>query len=602
MSNRIGILPSSDYGNFNLGSKYKSSGDFFRIQPSLIRDCVPGDVIHYSNHMQVLGAPNPSPVSGKIIAKQYAFFVPNRVVWKHWNEYISGLDNYSIPSITGAQMQGLANAANTSPSNPNDRDWKAVFTSMGLKSNVTYDLSDYSALPFRCLQRIYWDWFRDAVIIPDSQQASYINDGDTVTAAELSTYSQVRYKCFGRNYITNCLVQPVVNNNVTSYDNISGVGVNGQHVVGSDSLGEVAGSYQYPSSLVVASSGPIGSPVEGVSVRENVSNQAFSSDNTPHLLGSDIDNIRKANALYKYLQKCNVLGGRLIDRLAGMFGSNTTPVAIQMSEYLGQSSMDVSFQTENANVTTGESGGTYNVFGRTDVQNGSMAGQRIGRAEGSADQLSIDYHVKEHGFFIVLFTLEPDCTYSGGLDRMWKRGISTIDANRFDFLTPEMVQTGMQPITIDEVQMLPVGMSKGSYSGNTIFGYGAKYDDYTYSPDVYAGDFQLNSSFSHGFDTWTLARNLLYEQGLVDDNGEPKSNLSGTDLVSRITRSSVSLSSPASATVFDKKFTITSNLVDHFSVEVNHALNMTRPLPNLSFPTLEPQHHVAKANIGGTRF
>lgn len=81
----------------------------------------------------------------------FFFFVPNRLVWTNWEKFNGAQDNpgdsidFIIPTLTTTAVTGEAVGS--------------ISDKMGIPTGVPGLV--INALPYRCYQKIYNDWFRD---------------------------------------------------------------------------------------------------------------------------------------------------------------------------------------------------------------------------------------------------------------------------------------------------------------------------------------------------------------------------------------------------------------------------------------------------------
>ena len=141
----------------------------------LNQDILPGDTVRMSHSAVVRMQTMLTPVMDNLVLDFYWFFVPYRLIWNHWKEFMqentSGpwapTTQYQIPSIS-APTGGFAVGT--------------LADYMGLPVGVSWSNSDKnapSALPFRAYAKIMDEFFRSEVVsyplnIPmnDSNQTS----------------------------------------------------------------------------------------------------------------------------------------------------------------------------------------------------------------------------------------------------------------------------------------------------------------------------------------------------------------------------------------------------------------------------------------------
>lgn len=73
---------------FDLSHELKTSLDPGQLCPILVEDTLPSDIFHVKLNSFLRLAPLTFPVFHRIDAYTHAFFVPNRILWDSWNEFI----------------------------------------------------------------------------------------------------------------------------------------------------------------------------------------------------------------------------------------------------------------------------------------------------------------------------------------------------------------------------------------------------------------------------------------------------------------------------------------------------------------------------------
>ena len=85
--------------------------DFGKIIPILVEDVVPGDVFKVKTAAEIKLFPTLAPMKQGIEARIDYFFVPNRLLWKDWQEFITGGEDGTAapvkPFLDGTQNTGI---------------------------------------------------------------------------------------------------------------------------------------------------------------------------------------------------------------------------------------------------------------------------------------------------------------------------------------------------------------------------------------------------------------------------------------------------------------------------------------------------------------
>ena len=604
----------SQYGEHNMGFRHLTSGDVGRLQPVILQECVEGDVINLNMAECVAtSAPNVAPLQGKFKMNVAAFYVPLRVVWDKANEYFTGQADVNIPSFPLSDIDVIGNLIPDYAKT----DFYAYYSALGLpvgkyiKTKTATSVSpdnvrslNASILPFRCLRRIWWDWYRDPNVIPDSNENAYLFKSGTSEA--LTNYTRPEYATWKHSYISNTLRNPNADTRVM------GSGYNDAIVSESCSPLRVpssSGVYDIRQvqtlwdreepSISVLDINPAGPSDDKIT-------RPFSADSQYVNSASQVNvqSLRLANAMNNWLMKCSVLGGRLIDRMRGMFGSRVSPLTLQMSEFLGKTEFDLATEQQASQGTTSTADGTdinYNPFGSTDIAKGTMAGQSVGKSTMTKNGLGgVHYKCDEKGYFIVISWILPDAMICEGIAPHWFRGVEGIAPSRFDFLTDEFVGTGFDPLYSYEVFLPPSSLTdtnKKKYDPFNALGFRGKYENYKYNKDIVSGCF-VDPASKTSMRPWWLGRDPLREYGCTDASGALKSGVDGDTIVENINHDTLSQMRVENKQIWDDVFVVPSQRYDHWVLQWNIDLKMVRRIGAINAPRIEMQSPVVAESSG----
>ena len=167
------MLPSADISRskFDRAQDVKFTFNVGDLIPFYVDEVLPGDTFDVTTSKVVRMQTLLTPVMDNIYLDTYFFFVPNRLVWKHWRELMGENREsawypdveYSVPQIV-AQVERYVG----SPENEGAVRTGSVFDYMGvpvLDSVVTQGsvkkTFEFNALPYRAYCMIFNEWFRD---------------------------------------------------------------------------------------------------------------------------------------------------------------------------------------------------------------------------------------------------------------------------------------------------------------------------------------------------------------------------------------------------------------------------------------------------------
>ena len=450
--------------------------DMGELIPAFKMHIVPSDRVQYSPTFQVRFAPMLNPVFGDIYAKMECFFIPYRLVWANWKNYITGVvqddgssslsSSSSVPnSVPGVGVIGSAYTGNVSRCLGGSRlvDFLGGvgfyrYVSSIVSSGGTWASGDkeykFCALPFRAYTLVWNEYYRDEFVDKISPVGAgwashytsfYIGDADI----SLEFYDIFRRR-WSKDYFTTATPQPQLGS--------LGAGVN-------VSVG--------------------GSDINSLS--------AFFT----------VAQFRVANALQRFLERTNIGGGRYNEFILAHFGCMPTDATIQRPEFLG--SVTAPVQVSAVANTAGGTGSDATIENST----GSFAG--VASAVGTS--LCFRRSFKEYGIILGLFSVFPRPIYSDGVQRYLTYGVkggtatSTDAPDKFMFGMPEFSGIGDQVIDKSELYT-------GAYvSFGQGFGYQQRYAEFKFNHDEVHGDFALDSKLPQ----YTFARFFKQSVALNSD-------------------------------------------------------------------------------------
>lgn len=456
---------------FNLSNFHNCTFKMGYLYPVNLTEVLPGDSIQLSTSVFLRLAPMVVPVMHPVYMHLSNFFVPSRILWDGFEDFITGgpdgTDTSVLPKVTlnvtnspvgsladafGIPVQMLKNAktfsVNSLPFIAYYMIWNEYFRDQDL--NEAIDLSTITGTPSSLsLLRPSWakDYFTTAR--PWPQKGPDVSVPVNLTAA-------------GEPVIT----ATVVGNGVPKFDiKSSGEGPsNSRFALDTDAVSN--GNVRYNS---VDSSGLDFLAWKDPALKVNID---YTSGN-PEFGSVNINDLREAFALQRFEEHRSMFGSRYEDLLRYL-GVRPQDARLQLPEYLGGFSAPVQFSEVLQTSSDAERSGVGDMYGHGI---GATKGRRIRR------------FIPEHGYVMSLLTVRPIPVYSQGLERLWSK------ENRFDFWQKEYEHIGQQEIHNSEVYA-----DGDTAQDKATFGYQNRYDEYRRGVNVITGEFRTNQDY------WTMAR------------------------------------------------------------------------------------------------
>lgn len=530
---------------FNMSHDRKFSCDFGQLVPVLVQEMVPSDFFSDRVETFMRFAPLVSPVMHRANVFLHFFFVPNRILWPGFEDFITG--NLPDDETPAAPYLNWSNRYSGSLG----IDVKAgdlgdyLGLPLSIESEVDYQ-QKVSALPHAAYQRIWYEYYRDQNL-QDFIEPVELLDGDN-TSQQDELYP-LRRRAWTKDYYTSALpwaqkgdevmlplgsfndVAVYTKNLVPSlprptYYEPSDV-ITDKWQAGSEFQAGLPGDDD-PSNFISGVAVPGGTIMLSSIDAEKSGFHARTSELEAE--AASINNLRRAFRLQEWLEK-NARGGtRYVESIQVHFGIRPQDSRLQRPEYVGGSMQPVTISE------------VLNTVGTEERPQGDMAGH--GLSVGSSGK--IKYFAKEHGYLIGIMSVMPTPAYQQGIPRHFSR------FDRFDYYWSDFAHIGEEEILNKEL------VATGDLEhDNATFGYTPRYASYKFNPSTVHGDFRTSLNF------WHMGR-------IFDTEDPPALN---ADFITMNQQE------------VNRIFAVQDSGVNHLWCHMSHNIKMRRPMPKFGVPS-----------------
>lgn len=444
---------------FDLSNTHTTTGQMGKIIPARIIEVYAGDSIDIGMGMFTRLAPMVFPAMQRLSQSGLCAFVPKRLLWDNYDNWLAGEATGGKPRITIDGSQSSAQEQFI--------DYFGIPPFAG--SGGSQDIIE--AMPFAAYQKMYEDLFRDQNIVSEIDYKC--TDGAQSAGKEDILLTQ-RYVSYNRDYFTSMLPTAQAGAEVELPFNVN---LNPSWGGGGSAPKFVDGSLS-PAAGALAQNGANEITVGGL--------PAYAYDPDGSLISDPItvSTWRKALALQK-IKEMFMRGGRKFKEIMiSAFGTDPGDARLDRTEYIFGTKIPIKIADVLNTAGTFDPGNPLDPASRV---MGDMAGMATGYGGKDYDG---KYQVKEHGYLIFVTFVTPETAYNQGIERMWKK---------FDWedeLWPQFAHLSEQAVEKSEL------VAYEPDSNSTTIGYLPMYAHDRFKSNLVTGRFRDTLR------AWTLVREL----------------------------------------------------------------------------------------------
>ena len=463
---------------FDLSHDVKLTMNIGKLVPVMQMECVPGDKVKLGCESLIRFAPMLAPVMHRLNMSVHYFFVPYRILWDGWENFITRDETAGIPAFPTVNIGA-------------DEFNLRLADYLGIPSPAAADHT-VSALPFAAYQKIYSEFYRDQNLVLEPVTA--LTDGNNSSNGELFP---LRTRAWQHDYFTASL--PFAQKGAAVTLPLGSVTMLDAQVYKNTGSGN--------NSILTATPANINQPGRLSSNPAVPVDHLYAKTGASAQIGSvSINDLRRSFRLQEWLER-NARGGtRYVENILAHFGVRSSDKRLQRPEYI---------TGVKAPVVISEVLSTFQEAATPPpgpIPQGNMSGHGIAVASGNHGS----YFCEEHGIIMGILTVMPLPTYQQGIDKMY------LKRDPLDYYWPAFSNLGEQAVVNKEIYA-------DSTTPDGVFGYVPRYSEYKFMPNRVAGQFRDSLDFWHFGRQFTNAPVL--NQEFIECNPDNRQfAITGTDV------------------------------------------------------------------------
>lgn len=446
------------------------------LVPIYLDEVLPADTFKINLNALVRMATPLYPVMDNAYMDFYFFFVPARLLWKHFQNLMGQND-----STFWAETTEYTTPVTTAP----EGGWKVgtLADYFGIPTGVSG--LKVNSLPFRAYAKVWNEWFRDENLQQpvtqsmDDTTTTGVNTGTNLSDAEAGGLPLK--VCKYKDYFTSCLPSPQkatepVTIPLTGNAPIKGYKDEGRTnpVTGETNTFYSIGPAEAGEKVQV---GQIGADKQGLAMYWGKNGSlTYLGAELGKITGATINELRQAIAVQHIFERDARTGTRYKEILKGAWGVTSPDARLDRSEYIGGHRMPINvnqvIQTSSTDSTSPQ--GNTGAYSMTTLSRNMCT-----------------YSATEHGYVLGLAAIRVDHSYQQGLSRLWTRN------TRFSYYDPMLANLGEQAVLNQEIY------AQGKPQDEEVFGYQEAWADYRYRTNMVTSE--MRSTYKQTLDAWHYA-------------------------------------------------------------------------------------------------
>lgn len=453
--------------HFDLSHDRKFTMRMGRLTPCLCMEVVPGDSVSLRSEQMIRFLPLVAPVMHKMDVYTHYWFVPNRLTWDGWEEFITAVSEtppvFPYVSTTGVSKSTIDDYLGVPVGN----------FAGGLKR---------SALPYAALGLIWNEFYRDQNL-QDELESVHLTDGDNTASLGVDAlHSSVpMYRAWEKDYFTAALpfqqkgaavTLPLGETAPLVYDPLQ---PNGPTILRNSDDNLPTGTGGMDSNAT----GNITVDGDPIPVNADVSGHHYVD--LAQATAASVNDLRVAIKLQEFLEK-NARGGtRYSESIYVHFGVRTSDARLNRPEYLGGGKSNVLIsevlQTSQTEAT------------------GTAQGTQAGHGINVGTSHNFNRFFEEHGLVIGFISVMPKTAYSQGLPKQWTK------FDFLDYLFPSFAHLGEAPVKNKEIFAQGTAVA----ADEETFGYNPIYSEYRQIQSTVHGEMSVTGTLKY----WQMGRQFF---------------------------------------------------------------------------------------------